>query len=491
MSRACPTCGRTWGPDATFCGACGTLLDPASQSPGADRPSGGRGRRAALVVLAALAVAVTAVLAVPRVSFPSLGDGDVDAEVELPTAVDVQPTPPDDSDEPVRCVGRQSPTACILWQVETRGSQPLGPRLPGIDLLVGSGPGGLQVREIDTGEVRWSRDDLPEMWPLGVVDDVVVARTRSLTQGFDARDGSALWAKTGLRPVGLPLQLDPPVVLLGRGDRDGTTGLVALEPRGGDARWEWTPPWEGVVTSVASASPDSILASGSGQLARLDAATGHTVWTVQTLDSAYLQAHPPAHVAAQSLEQEPTSTALVVHDAASGDVVQRLPEGDAVMGHLVVDGVIVVHRPSEQTVEGISLESGQPLWTDSLRESGALGFPVTTSARGAVVVMDDDATRIRRLDPSTGEPLWHVDLPASPRAANSSAYLGQPMLVDDHVVVEDPSSVITVLDVATGGRRVRLEGGRELDVRSLDPLTLVRDGQWMRVDVRDPTGADQ
>lgn len=490
MARACPTCGRSWGPDATFCGACGTLLGPAPPQP-TEPSSVARGRRAGLIVLTALVVAA-AVLAVPQVSFPSLSPKDVDDEVELPTAVGAAPTTPaDDSGDPVRCVGHQSPAACIVWQVETRGSQPLGPRLPGIDLLVGSGPGGLQVRETDTGEVRWSRDDLPEMWPLGVVNGVVVARTRSLTQGFDARDGSALWAKTGLRPVGLPLQLDPPAVLLGRGDADGTTALIALEPRDGDARWEWTPPWEGVVTSVASASPHAILASGAGQLARIDATTGQTLWTVQTLEDAYLQAHPPAHVAAQSLEQGPESTELVIHDATSGHIVQQVPEGGAIMSHLVVDGVIVVHRPPEQAVEGISLETGERVWSHNLRESGALGFPVTPSARGPVVVLDDDATRIRRLDPSTGEPLWQVDLPASSRAANSSAYLGQPMLVDDHVVVEDPSSVITVLDLATGGQRVRVEGGRQLDVRSLDPLTLVRDDQWMRIDVRDPASGDQ
>lgn len=492
MSRACPTCGRTWGPDATFCGACGTLLEPAPPHP-ADTgpPSAGRGRRGTLVVLTALSLAAAAVLAVPRVSFPSLGSGDVDDEVEIPTAVDgVEPTTRA-RDEPVRCVARESPTACIQWQVETRGRQPLGPRLPGVGLLVGSGRGGLQVREIDTGQVRWSRDDLPEMWPLGVVDDVVVARTRSLTQGFDARDGRELWAKTGLRPVGLPLRLDPPAVLMGRGDGDGTTALVALEPRGGDARWEWVPPWEGNVTSVTSTSPTAILVAGSGQLARIDAATGTTVWTVPTVDEAYLQAHPPGHVAAQALEQGPGSAPLVVHDATSGAVLQRLSEGGPVMSHLVIEGVIVVHRPTEQTVDGISMDTGERVWRHELRTSGALGFPVDRTARGPVVVMDDDATRVRRLDPATGEPRWRVDLPASPRATNNNAFLGQPMLVDDHVVVEDPSSVVTVLDLATGGQRVRVDGGRELDVRSLDPLTLVRGDQWMRIDVRDPADVDQ
>lgn len=493
MARACPTCGRTWGPDAAFCGACGTLLDAASaRSDDAEPASTGHGRRAAVVVLVALAVAAAAVLAVPRVSFPSLGSGAVDDEVELPTAADGGGRTADDvADAPVRCLGRQSPTACIHWQVETRGSQPLGPRLPGVDLLVGSGPGGLQVRETDTGELRWARDDLPEMWPLGVVDDVVLARTRSLTQGFDARDGSELWARTGLRPVGLPLPLDPPAFLMGRGDGDGTTALTALEPRDGDVRWEWTPPWQGVVTSVASASPDAILAAGSGQLARIDAATGETAWTVPTVDEAYLQAHPPDHVAAQAREQGPEPAPLVIHDAASGDVIHRLSDSGPIFSHLVVDGVLVVHRPTEQAVAGISMDTGQQVWRHELRESGALGFPVDRTARGAVVLMDDDATRVRRLDAWTGDPLWQVDLPASPRASGSSAFLGQPMLVNDHVVVEDPSSVVTVLDLATGAQRVRVDGGREMDVRSLDPLTLVRENQWMRIDVRDPADVDQ
>lgn len=496
MPRACPVCGRTWDHDASFCGACGTLLDttrngaPQEGSPAAPRART-RGLRPGLVVVAILATAVVAALAVPRVDFPSLGADRVDDEVALPSDVDEPAPTTAASDAPVRCVGLQSPTACILWRVETDGPQPLGPRLPGLDVLVGSGPGGLQVREADTGELRWSRDDLPEMWPLGVVGEVVVARTRSLTQGFDAEDGSELWARTGLRPVGPPLQLDPPAVIMGRGDSDGTTALVALEPRDGDARWEWTPPWDGAVRSVTSTSPDALLASGAGRLARIDARTGTTVWTTETLDGAHLQPRPPGLVAAQTTVLGPDTASLVLHDAATGEVVHRVGSGGTVMSHLVVDGVLVLHRPAEQTIAGVALDSGRQVWRHDVQEGGSLAFPVDRAARDAVVVMEDGATRVRRLDPSTGKPLWQVDLPESPRGANSSAYLGQPMLVDDHVVVEDPSSVVTVLDLGTGDQRVRVDGGRELDVRSLDPLTLVREDEWFRIDVRDPTDTDQ
>lgn len=494
MPRACPTCGRTWGPDAAFCGACGTHLDPSPDGPWDQDPAhapNGSGPSRGLVLVAVLAVAVAAALAVPRVDLPSLGTDRVDDEVALPDDVDSPRPTPTASEGPVRCLGVASPTACIMWQVETRGPQPLGPRLPGTDVLVSSGPNGLQVREAATGELRWSRDDIPEVWPLGVVDDVIVARTRSLTQGFAVRDGAALWAKTGLRPVGAALRLEPPSVVLGRGDSDGTRTLVALDPGGGDVRWEWDPPWTGTIKSVASTSPDAVLATGAGRLARIDAATGQTVWTVDTVEGAYLQAHPPGHVTAQPLDQDDGTAPVLVHDTTTGEVVQQLSDGGVVMSHLVTAGVLVVHRPAEQTVDGLSLRTGQPVWSHPLRPRGSLGFPVDEPSRGPVVVMDDEARLVRRLDPTTGELLWEAELPTSPRGANSSAFLGQPMLVADHVVVEDPSSVVTVLDLATGRQRARVDGGLQLDVRSLDPLTLVRGNEWFRIDVRDATEAIQ
>lgn len=481
MSRACPACGRQWDVDAVFCGACGAALASSEVAP--DRPSGAPRPRRGLVLLGFVALAVAVALAVPRVEFPALGGDAVDDQVALPTDVDGPSPSAAASDRPVRCVGVRPPTACIMWQVKTRGPQPLGPRLPGADVLVSSGPNGLQVREADTGDLRWSRDDIPEVWPLGLVDDVIVARTRSLTQGFDVRDGSALWAKTGLRPVGPTLSLAPPAVLLGRGASDGTGTLVTLDRRDGEVRWEWSPPWEDTVTSVASTSPDAVLAAGAGRLARIDAATGETAWTVDTAAGAHLQAHPPSHVTAQAIQRDEESAPLVIHDAATGEVVQRLSDGGDVMSHLITQDVLVVHRPASSSVDGLALGTGRPMWSHALQERGSLGFPVGQRSGGAVVVMDDEARHVRRLDATTGEPMWEADLPASPRRPNSSAFLGQPMLVGDHVVVEDPSSVVTVLDLATGRQRARVDGGLQLDVRSLDPLTVVRGNQWMRIDV--------
>lgn len=445
------------------------------------------------MLVAVVAVAVATVLAVPRVHLPSfVGDAVGDDDVALPSDVEGTPSAGPGSEGPVRCIGVQSPTSCILWRVDTVGSQPLGPRLPGLDVLIGSGPGGLHVREADTGQVRWARDDLPEMWPLGVVGDVVVARTRSLTQGFDIRDGSELWARTGLRSMGTPFELEPPAVIMGRGDDDGTHTLVALEPRGGDVQWEWTPPWDGRVRSVTSTSPGALLAAGAGQLARIDAATGTTVWTAATLDGAHLLPQPADLVAALTLDEGPDNPPLVLHDATTGEVVHRLPSGGAtVRSHLVVDDILVVHRPGEQAVTGHSMASGEQVWSHQVEEAGALGFRVDDRTRDAIVVMDGEAAHLRRLDPSTGEPVWQVDLPASPQEANSSAFLSQPMLVGDHLVVEDPSSVVSVLDLDTGRLRVRVDGGRQLDVRSLDPLTLMRDDEWLRIDVREPADADQ
>ena len=75
--------------------------------------------------------------------------------------------------------------------------------------------------------------------------------------------------------------------------------------------------------------------------------------------------------------------------------------------------------------------------------------------------------------------MWSAEVPTAPFEANSSSFLARPLLGDGQVLVEDTSSVVTVLDLADGAPVVTIDGGADLDVRLSDPLLLLRDGELL------------
>ena len=97
----------------------------------------------------------------------------------------------------------------------------------------------------------------------------------------------------------------------------------------------------------------------------------------------------------------------------------------------------------------------------------------------ALVVHDRTSRSLRRLDPASGRAVWSAEVPTAPFEANSSSFLARPLLGDGQVLVEDTSSVVTVLDLADGAPVVTIDGGADLDVRLSDPLLLLRDGELL------------
>lgn len=430
----------------------------------------------AVAVVAALGLVL---LPVHRPGAPDEVDDDA---VALPTSAATPPAAPTTAPATVRCTRAGEVVGCRMWEVDTGEAISMGPRLPGTDVLVDRRPDTLTVRDPDTGEVRWQRDDLGDGVPLAVVDGVLVLGGREQpVRGIDLDDGGVRWSAPGLHGVGAP-RLAPDVVVLGRRE-PGTieaTSLVGLDPRSGDVRWEWRTPWRGTVESaVQPAGRTGVLATGGGRLARVDTATGQATWVVDTLPGAYLQAHASGYASAQQLANG-AQPRLWVHDLATGAVVQRMPAA-RIAAHAVLDEVVVVHAPSEGVVRGMDLATGERLWQVLLDSAGALGFAVTPADEGAAVVLERDAGRVTRIDPATGEPVWTATLEPAASAVEATTFFGHPMLVDDVVVVEDTSSVITVLDADTGQERLRVAGTPQLDVRSLTPLTLVDGTHWMRV----------
>lgn len=490
MPRRCPECGQEWEGTPTFCGACGAHLDPTP------RPSTGRsgalsarrGRLVGLALVVAVGLGVLLVRATRDVP-AARPDDTVALPTASPDATVASPTGP----TAVRCTQARVPVDCLAWEVDADHEISLGPRLPDAGILVDTAAGTLTARDATTGRVVWQREDLDQARPQAVVGGVLVlARSDGAVAALDAATGVDLWAREGLVPVSQDIaRLDPGVVVAGRRPADGTnpSSMVGLDPRTGDERWEWTTPWAaGIETSVQAVAPDGLLVTGSRRLARVDAATGRTAWVVDTLADAYLQPHASGHVSAQQLGTR-ASPQLWLHDLGTGEVVLRTP-ATRVVSHQVVDDVVVVNAPAEGVLRGMELSTGEVRWRHVVDTSAALGFPYAPADPTAVVVLEREANRVLRLDPTTGEPVWEAELPAPRPPSGSGTYFGQPMLVGDTVVVEDTSSAITVLDAATGRERLRVVGDPALDVRSLDPLTLVQGQQWVGIDVppADPAG---
>lgn len=493
VPRACPACDRTWGSDATFCGACGALLDPAAVAPA--HPSGGTRPRRGLAIAAVLAVAVVVTLAVPRVELPSFGgNGIEDDDIALPTEA-VGPTartPSASGRGDVSCSRSRVPTDdCFLWRVDGAIGGPGITSLVRAGILLTSGEDATVARDIETGEQRWERDDLgTPVFPLLATDAVIAVFGRDgRVRGLGVTDGTERWSFRGV-PLGLDPSRTNGVLPLGVRDAadEDPTGLVGLDADDGVVRWEWAPPWSGPIGSV-TITPDAVFATGAGRLARVDAATGRTEWAVDTAADAYLQYHDQGVVTAHGPTGDQSTRAeddagLVLHAAATGEVLQRLG-ATTLMSHVVTAGRLVVHDPSDAAIRGLDLATGDVLWTRPLEGRGSLGM-TTDGSPPLVVVMERGADRVSRLDPRSGEPLWQATLPRSAAHAGSSAFLGQPRVAGDRVVVEDENSVVTVLDADDGRELVSLDGGVGLDVRSTQPLVLVHRGDMMAVDVEGP-----
>lgn len=479
MSRRCPECGREWGRDPAWCGACGAPLGDQAAPPPTTSP---RWRRLALAVPALALVLLATVVALPGGDEAPTGDADARDPVTLPEPPQAAPPPTG----PPTCTRQGLPVDCIAWDVDTGRDVSLGPRLPGSGVLVTVDAEGLVVREPDSGDVRWSQPDLDGGRAQGVVAGVLVLTTPGGVTGVDVEDGTRLWTREGLQAVGPLSEPGAPVVVLGRRPSSdaAVTTMVGLDPRTGDLQWEWTTPWEaGVGSAVQPVGPDGVLATGGARLAHLDIRTGRTLWEVRTVSDAYLQVQPSGHVSAQQLATA-DAPQLWIHDGATGEVLLRMP-AVRVASHVVADGVVVVHAPAEGVLRGMDLATGDPRWQVLLGGVGALGFPLPSAEAGAVVVLEREQRRVRRLDARTGDIRWETRLAPSRSSDGAGTFFGQPMLVEDLVVVEDTSSVITVLDVETGREHVTVAGGSQLDVRSLQPLTLVLGSRWMGVALPD------
>lgn len=491
MPRACPACARTWGSDATFCGACGALLDPAAVAPA--HPSGRTRGRRGLAIAGVLAVAVVTTLAVPRVDLPSFGGSGIEDDgIALPTEA-VASDPPSTrpvGPQTVRCSrGRVPADDCVQWRVEAPAEAPAAIVLPDTDVLLGRESDGLVARDPEDGEVRWRRPPGEgPVFPVMQTDEALIVIGREgRVRALDLLDGTERWSRDGARPISYGPPTSGAVLPVATGGQggEGPTGVLTLDPRDGTPLWRWSPPWAGPVSSLTSIA-DAVLVAGGGHLARLDARTGAVTWTVETVDDAIVRHHPPGIVSTRRFAPDAADgPSLLLHLEATGERLAELPV-DNPAGLVVAGDVVAVHRPREGEVHGYDAYRGERRWTWPLGGGGALGTPIGEHATDRIVAMAPDAGVVSRIDPATGDPVWQTELPPSDATGGSRSFLGQPLLVDDRVVVEDENSRVSVLDVRDGHLLVSVDAGPGLDVRSIDPLVLEQGGTLMRIAVEGP-----
>jgi outer membrane protein assembly factor BamB len=274
-SRHCPACDACWsGPQARYCGRCGTPLPPAA-SAGTSRPSRRRLVIALTLLLAALAALAVVLVALPdgsRTVTEPTGDRD---RVELPGGA----VPADGSDEAEPTAGSSllGCEGCHGWRSALTDTV-TSLRADGRDVVVATSGGSVLVLDGDTGERRWTARIGDEAAHAVVLDGLVVVGTADArVVALDPADGHTRWEVT------LPIPTAGARAVAG--DADGVLlaggsghGVVALDGQTGALRWVRELPGRtvGVGTTLVSVMPD-------GRLEGWWAADDEPRWSVRLL----------------------------------------------------------------------------------------------------------------------------------------------------------------------------------------------------------------
>ncbi|GAB5535663.1 MAG: hypothetical protein Rubg2KO_19120 [Rubricoccaceae bacterium] len=178
---------------------------------------------------------------------------------------------------------------------------------------------------------------------------------------------------------------------------------------------------------------------------------------------------------------------LLAHDLVAGRRLWRASLGP-VQTTPVLFGNVVVAAAMNGTVEGLAVDTGEPVWTHrpdtmatyrasplplggdvvfandrgevvsriaatgALRWSASVGGPVYTSmaAGGDHVLVPTTRGTLTALSAATGETAWQVDLGEGIR-------MGAPLVVGDQVIVGTSTGEAVALDLQTGAERWRTD----------------------------------
>lgn len=504
---ACPTCGRTWGHQATFCGACGDQLPGSPLRPSSPtteshhRPP--RAGAAVGVVIAGLVLAGVGafVAGTSGPGEPSVADDEVaapsDGDGARATAAEAGAAPP-----LIECRRAGGPFDCARWMRRPVGDEgdeaAFAWATATADRVLVAHGSILTALDRATGRMLWEHAAGFDLVDLQVDDEVVVAQTdHGTTLGLSIHDGTVRWTADGTERM-LRGRRTPGAVHTVQREGDELV-LTARNAEDGTARWRrrvtvaHEPPFHGVVHVVPSEIVTLVLEEDESEppaVVALDSEDGTERWR--------RPASHPLHVTADTTvvaDIEPdldppdgpgltpgTITTMVGLDSTDGTERWRHEVSSMFGGYVFREGRLVTS--SSDGVIALDLATGEEHWRgaghgfERLVDVVPIGGPASGDPPVIVSFVDQDDLVIGR-NPKTGELVWRT------QPVERAEFL---TIVDGRIVAGQGGGSVTQLDPVTGQVLVTVStapAGQPWFVAD-DVLVDARSGWVAAVDVPQP-----
>ncbi|MGW3377852.1 outer membrane protein assembly factor BamB family protein [Streptomyces hydrogenans] len=224
----------------------------------------------------------------------------------------------------------------------------------------------------------------------------------------------------------------------------GSGEVYALDAATGTLRWTqdtnrtfWAPFGEWIVSSLAVADGTVYIGSGDNKVYALDAATGTPRWTHTTGGAV----HSSPTVVNGTVYIGSGDNKVYALDAATGTPRWTHTTGRAVRSSpTVIDGTLYIGS-NDKKVYALDAATGTPRWTHTTRNW--VSAPPTV-VDGTVYIGGTD-NRVYALDAATGSPRW--------THATGRAILSSAAVVDGTVYIGSGDKKVYALDAATGTPR--------------------------------------
>lgn len=321
---------------------------------------------------------------------------------------------------PAVLTGLDASTGQARWTLRMRGSvDGFSPTADG-GMAILSEDGTLEVVDLSSGRVRWTRapglPDFPADSPMAVAGDSVLVAANGRLTSYDDRTGQVRWTDE-LRPVQdedgtgelVPQAAAGLVYVTGAHRRAGqypTPDLLGIRVADGRLKWRFVPRHAGSLDAYAAGLVSVASISGTTTWQdELDEATGRVRWRVASADHAL--ATPAGTVTGPETVNE--------HDGAGAHWIARISMHDS--------------------------RTGQTRWTSAWLSSlpDLLGFPAGPLLIEAGAGPDGSGALVA-LRMSDGHRAWQVSIPAS-AAAPLSALPGGVLVyaaTTSHVCTQPP-----------------------------------------------------
>lgn len=467
---ACPTCGRSWGDEATFCGACGDQLPgspirPSSPTPRPEqRPP--RARAVVGVVVAGLVLAGVGALVAGTAGpgEPSVADDEVavpvDGDGARAAATEAGDTPP-----VVECRRAGGPFDCARWMRRPVGDADdegaFAWATATTDRVLVANGSMLTALDRATGRTQWEHEADGDLVDLRVDGEVVVAQTgHAVTLGLSIHDGTVRWTAESTERLLLERPMAGTAHTVRRVGNEFV--LTARNTGDGTARWRHRlaaperPAFHGLVHVVPSEIV-TLVTKGPSELptvVALDSEDGTVRWrrpeshpVHATLDTTVVVDVDPNPGGADDVFGPVSGppTTLVGLDSADGTERWRQEVDSVFGGHVFRDGLLVMS--SGEGIIALDLASGEEHWSgaghgfEHLVDVLRIGGPPSGELPVIVSFVDQVDDFVMGRDPVTGELVWRT------QPVERAEFL---TIVDGRIVAGQGGGSVTQLDPVTG-----------------------------------------